>query len=180
MFPPPENTTFGSTADDPVYDRITVDTLRPADPRFVVPAILGNSVGLAAFAERDGDWVLLPFETLYQTLDYGYDMTVDGNGDITWADNDCIPNCADGTTIIYDVVGLTDGYRVGPATNAPTSQAADLIPGQPCTPGSSPDCVDQYDDGTYLYIVGFADCVAASGLCTDLDGDGYAGYGDSG
>jgi hypothetical protein len=43
-------------------------------------------------------------------------------------------------------------------------------------------------DETFRHIAGYADCVAewasagsdeAHGLCTDLDGDGSSGYGDS-
>lgn len=58
-----------------------------------------------------------------------------------------------------------------------------LTPGQPCTPGSDRDCVDPDGDGTYQYLIGGADCMAgipsAPELCSDLDGDGHAGYPDS-
>lgn len=68
-------------------------------------------------------------------------------------------------------------------TPAPT-----LAPGELCDPADgSPDCTDATGEveGPFRYIVGYADCVEdfgpehAYGLCTDLDGDGYAGYPDS-
>ena len=60
--------------------------------------------------------------------------------------------------------------------------APSLTPGAPCTPGSSPDCIDPDGDGAYTYLIGGADCLAnlPPGLCEDLDGDGRAGYPDSG
>ena len=68
----------------------------------------------------------------------------------------------------------------------PTASRA-LLPGEPCDPADgSPDCTDATADAQYRYIEGYADCVAdctgrrAYGLCTDLDGDGHAGYPDSG
>lgn len=62
-------------------------------------------------------------------------------------------------------------------------------PGDPCDPANgSPDCTDATgaEDGQFRYVEGYADCVAtfgaeqAYGLCTDLDGDGIAGYPDAG
>lgn len=68
-----------------------------------------------------------------------------------------------------------------PATAAPPSS---LVPGTPCTLGSNRDCIDPDADGRGTYLIGGGDCVAAlgphNGLCEDLDGDGYAGYPDSG
>lgn len=64
-----------------------------------------------------------------------------------------------------------------------------LLPGEPCDPADgSPDCTDAtgIEGGGYRYIEGYADCVAtfggeeAYGICFDLEGDGYAGYPDSG
>lgn len=59
-------------------------------------------------------------------------------------------------------------------------------PGEPCDPADgSPDCTDASVDGTFRQITGYADCVGAlgpdeaHGMCTDLDGDGAAGYPDS-
>ena len=58
-----------------------------------------------------------------------------------------------------------------------------LVAGQPCAPGSDPDCIDPEGDGTYVFLIGGAACMAGplSGLsCSDLDGDGRAGYPDRG
>jgi hypothetical protein len=58
-----------------------------------------------------------------------------------------------------------------------------LVPGQPCTPGSSPDCISPENDGHYVYLIGGAACMASpigGPMCADLDGDGNAGYPDAG
>jgi hypothetical protein len=58
-----------------------------------------------------------------------------------------------------------------------------LVPGQPCSPGSSPDCISPESDGQYVYLIGGAACMASpigGPMCTDLDGDGNAGYPDAG
>ena len=70
-------------------------------------------------------------------------------------------------------------------TTPPTPTTASPGPGSPCDPaGGNPDCTDASVDGTFRIVSGYADCVAAlgeaSGSCTDLDGDGQAGYPDSG
>lgn len=56
--------------------------------------------------------------------------------------------------------------------------------GSPCRAGSHPDCIDPDGDGEHELLQGGADCIKAlgveSGLCSDLDGDGRAGYPDSG
>jgi len=76
----------------------------------------------------------------------------------------------------------------GTSTPSP-SPSPTLEPGDPCDPADgSPDCTDATgtDDGEFRYVEGYAQCVAdlgsdeAYGLCTDLDGDGRAGYADSG
>jgi hypothetical protein len=71
-----------------------------------------------------------------------------------------------------------------PATTvAPTANA--LAPGDPCSPEEgSPDCIDPEGDGSYTYLIGGAQCLAENpggpAICSDLDGDGRAGYPDSG
>jgi hypothetical protein len=49
---------------------------------------------------------------------------------------------------------------------------------------SNPNDTDATADSTFRIISGYADCVASvgepGGICTDLDGDGQAGYPDSG
>ncbi|KRD44373.1 hypothetical protein ASE38_09600 [Cellulomonas sp. Root930] len=66
------------------------------------------------------------------------------------------------------------------------SSSTTPVPGEPCDPADgSPDCTDATSDGLFRYVEGYADCVAQlpgeeQGMCTDLDGDGRAGYPDSG
>jgi hypothetical protein len=68
-----------------------------------------------------------------------------------------------------------------PATAAPTTEPE---PGEPCELGSFPDCIDPEGDGTGIFLLDGAACMVtfpdSPGLCSDLDGDGYAGYPDSG
>ncbi|MFP5370826.1 MAG: hypothetical protein ACLGI3_08775 [Actinomycetes bacterium] len=68
------------------------------------------------------------------------------------------------------------------STSAPPSTAPPY--GSPCPAGSHPDCIDPDGDGGYELLRGGAECIKAlgaeSGLCSDLDGDGRAGYPDSG
>ena len=56
--------------------------------------------------------------------------------------------------------------------------------GAACQLGSLPDCIDPDGDGQGVYLQGGAACMQAfkdsPGLCSDLDGDGKAGYPDSG
>ena len=76
----------------------------------------------------------------------------------------------------------------GTSTLSP-SPSPPLAAGDPCDPADrSPDCTDAtgIEGGGFRYVEGYADCVAtfgaeeADGLCFDLDGDGVAGYPDSG
>ncbi|KQY47231.1 hypothetical protein [Cellulomonas sp. Root137] len=66
------------------------------------------------------------------------------------------------------------------------SSSTTPVPGEPCDPADgSPDCTDATSDGLFRYVEGYADCVAQlpgeeHSMCTDLDGDGRAGYPDSG
>jgi hypothetical protein len=58
-------------------------------------------------------------------------------------------------------------------------------PGEPCDPDDGDlDCTTDSGDGTYRIVEGWNDRVVDTGepggLCSDLDGDGYAGYPDSG
>jgi len=75
-----------------------------------------------------------------------------------------------------------------PQSSTPTPSPTPS-PGEPCDPADgSPDCTDAtgMEGGGFRYVEGYADCVATfgaeegDGLCFDLDGDGVAGYPDSG
>ena len=74
------------------------------------------------------------------------------------------------------------------AASSTTSASATTATTQPpygskCAKGSHPDCVDPDGDGQYEYLKNGARCMkdmSDSGLCSDLDGDGVAGYPDSG
>jgi Ethanolamine utilization protein EutJ (predicted chaperonin) len=67
-----------------------------------------------------------------------------------------------------------------PPTTTTTQPPA---PGSPCDPAAGdPDCTNESADGTFRIVSGYADCVATlgeGGLCSDLDGDGVAGFPDS-
>jgi hypothetical protein len=68
---------------------------------------------------------------------------------------------------------------IGPTSTAEPGQT----PGEPCAEGSSPDCIDPFGDGDFVYLLGGADCMDSpigGPACADLDGDGYAGYPDRG
>ena len=71
-----------------------------------------------------------------------------------------------------------------PTTPPPPTTAPALVPGQSCTLGSHPDCIDPDRDGVGVYLLLGADCMAAFAdapeFCSDLDQDGVAGYPDSG
>lgn len=94
------------------------------------------------------------------------------------------PGPAATTTSTTEAVGdstTTTGAAGGTTT---TTAADDLVPGQACELGSNPDCIDPDEDGEGTYLIGGADCLEAyvdsQTMCTDLDGDGRAGYPDSG
>ncbi|HEX6166516.1 MAG TPA: hypothetical protein VFZ30_07005 [Acidimicrobiales bacterium] len=64
-------------------------------------------------------------------------------------------------------------------------EALSPVPGSRCDPAdSNPNDTDATADSTFRIVSGYADCVASvgepGGICTDLDGDGQAGYPDSG
>lgn len=75
----------------------------------------------------------------------------------------------------------------GPTTAVTSLSSSTTSPppyGSPCEKGSHPDCIDPDGRGEHVYLKGGAECIRAlgqdSGLCSDLDGDGVAGYPDSG
>jgi hypothetical protein len=69
------------------------------------------------------------------------------------------------------------------STTSTTATPTTRLPyGSACAPGSHPDCIDPDGDGRYEYLKDGAECMRTlgGGLCSDLDGDGVAGYPDSG
>lgn len=70
------------------------------------------------------------------------------------------------------------------SSTSTTSTTTAMRYGSPCTAGSHRDCIDPEGDGQYTYLEGGGDCMTtfreSPGLCSDLDGDGRAGYPDSG
>jgi hypothetical protein len=88
----------------------------------------------------------------------------------------CPPSATTAETTTPPAVTTTSNPGSPPAsTPGPT-------PGSPCALGSNPDCIDPDGDGQGTYLIGGATCVAtfpeSIGLCSDLDGDGRAGYPD--
>jgi hypothetical protein len=87
------------------------------------------------------------------------------------------------TTTTAPTTTTTTTTSTPPATTAAPSNG--LAPGEACSPEEgSPDCIDPEGDGSYTYLVGGAQCLAENpdspAICSDLDGDGRAGYPDSG
>ena len=77
----------------------------------------------------------------------------------------------------------TTGPTTSPSGVTPPTGAPGFTPGQDCAAGSAPDCIDPEGDGTFVYLIGGADCMASplsESACADLDGDGFAGYPDRG
>lgn len=76
---------------------------------------------------------------------------------------------------------LTESWR-GEYTGTGQSASHEPVPGEPCTPGSHEDCVDQ-GGGRYTYVAGYSQCMEENPdfpeFCADPDGDGYPGYPDS-
>ena len=73
-----------------------------------------------------------------------------------------------------------------PSSEAPATTIA-YDPGEACTLGTNPDCIDPNDTGEGVFLIGGADCMAAASrnasstaICVDLDRDGRAGYPDRG
>lgn len=80
---------------------------------------------------------------------------------------------------------LADSQPIAESDLPSATGASIPAPGEPCDLGSDRDCVDPEGDGQGTYLVGGGDCMDtfapdSTGLCSDLDGDGYAGYPDSG
>jgi hypothetical protein len=104
-------------------------------------------------------------------------------------DDEATTTTADTTTTTRPTTTTTSPPTTDPAPGAtvappgPTT-ATPPQPGEPCALGSFPDCIDPELDGQGVYLIGGAACMEAfpnnPGLCADLDGDGHAGYPDTG
>lgn len=106
----------------------------------------------------------------------GNKVVVDGKA---YASDD--PNCCPSLSVRKEFVWAENTFNAEPTV----STTANRPPyGSACQPGSHPDCIDPDQDGRYEHLKGGADCMRtfkeSSGLCSDLDGDGVAGYPDSG
>jgi hypothetical protein len=145
---------------------------------------MGASAVIGVVLSNDGgSWRTVPFRYPEGREEIGVPFLEYQDG-LTSTENDCEPSCADGTQYrvswSYDPIG--DVFERGsarPVTPAPTPQ---LTVGAPCPIGSDPDCIDPDGDGTGTLLRDGARCMAilagAPELCTDLDGDGTAGYPD--
>lgn len=153
-----------------------------AQPRGVVRAAAGAAVLLMALVLSGcnrGDKVDAAARDRCEA-EYGVGECVERNGD--W-----VPLARATTTTSSTTTTSTTSTTAAPsATTAPSTTAttARLRYGQPCTRGSHRDCIDPEGDGSYTYLKGGAECMRTfrdnPGLCSDLDGDGEAGYPDSG
>lgn len=123
----------------------------------------------------DDGWGVAAFE---DDDSYPDALTLQGR-DLVSYHKECVPSCADGRAIERFWEWNGAAFETDPLPPPPTTAA--LSPGQPCSPGSSPDCTDiGSSDGTYRYIEGWSECIEDIGDgCHDLDGDGRAGYPDS-
>ncbi len=136
-----------------------------------------EAAGVAAGAgELDERWVELS-ELMFRAAD-AYETDVGGPIDSV---RDRIFSLCETSHYVHpfpDAVGYV--VRSPPIPTPPPAPA--LLPGQPCSLGSDYDCIDPDGDGQGVYLIGGGDCMATigGGLCSDLDGDGYAGYPDSG
>jgi len=87
------------------------------------------------------------------------------------------------TTAATTTTGAIATTTAGGGTATTTEPANGLEPGEPCSlEEGSPDCIDPEGDGEGVYLIGGGACIADQpdpATCSDLDGDGYAGYPDS-
>jgi hypothetical protein len=88
-----------------------------------------------------------------------------------------------GSTTSTAPAAETSTTTAAPPTSIATTATTQPAYGSACAPGSHPDCIDPDGDGRHEYLKEGAKCMATlgdTGLCSDLDGDGVAGYPDSG
>jgi hypothetical protein len=97
----------------------------------------------------------------------GEDLSGDDGGN-----DGTIPTVASTTTTTAPTTTTT-------STTAPPATVALPDPGDPCSPEEGlPDCIDPDGDGSYVYLLNGADCLAGTTNpedCIDRDNDGDAG-----
>jgi hypothetical protein len=95
----------------------------------------------------------------------------------------CDDGDSGGTGSTTTSAAATSTTTAASSTSSATT-ATTLAPyGSACAKGSHPDCIDPDGDGKYELLKNGAQCMQRlgdSGLCSDLDGDGVAGYPDRG
>ena len=124
----------------------------------------------------------------------GDDEAADSSTTVVATASDASSTTADATTTTTTAPSTTTTTMPRTTTttaSAPTATApttATTVPayGSSCVLGSHPDCIDPEGDGQGTFLQGGAACMAemaptlGPGICTDLDGDGRAGYPDAG
>ena len=115
----------------------------------------------------------------------GDDEAADSSTTVVATASDASSTTADATTTTTTEPSTTT--TTTPRTTTTTATAT-TVPayGSSCVLGSHPDCIDPEGDGQGTFLQGGAACMAemaptlGPGICTDLDGDGRAGYPDAG
>lgn len=167
----------------------------PADgsPRFVVNGYYGNGIGVGIAERHPGDaWQASPVQYLESSnvLDYVPDASF-ANGEFRAFINDCVPNCADGTSRQLQVEVMDSGFRFLQAEPEPQPEPATL--GYDSTvdflssnlPGSAVDatCRDLYERGEDAFWATKANLETANSVTLDTGGFFYwfsyaCGWGD--
>ena len=129
----------------------------------VLPAVLSLGLGAASCGGDDGD------EPVGTTTTPASSVSTTAAPETTATTTPTTPSTAGPTT-----------SAAPPSSQGPTTTGVALQPGQPCTLGSDPDCIDPSGIGEGVYLIGGAECMAGGypDICVDLDGDGRAGYPD--
>ncbi len=114
-------------------------------------------------------------------------LLVAGCGDDDSSDTEESTTTTEATSTTADPSGSKSAPPPPPVDDDGTSTtlaADEATPGAPCELGSDPDCIDPDGNGQGVYLIDGGDCMvelaSAPELCQDLDGDGVAGYPDSG
>ena len=171
----------GTTPDEPADPQPEQEASSGGAQR---PVNLGDDPYFDGLAESCFEGALTDCDLLYRQSEVGsdyeaYGATCGGRDLDATTPGDC------------DAISAIEPQQPSPQPPPPTTVAPspptsppEPAPGAPCQLGSFTDCIDPDGDGEGTYLLDGADCMAtfpgSPGLCTDLDGDGYAGYPDSG